>query len=156
MPKNWCFWTVCWIRLLRVLWTERRSNQSILREINPEYSLEGLILKLKRQYFGHLMRTDNSLENLWCWERLRAEGEEGIRWWDGWMASLMQWTWTGQTLGEGEGQGGLACCSHWGWKESDMTGQLNSNNKGYIIALMESWFFVPLWCMWWLILNHAK
>ena len=52
----------CWRRLLKVPWTARRSNQSILREINPEYSLEGLMLKLKHQYFGHLMRTDNSLE----------------------------------------------------------------------------------------------
>ena len=52
----------CWGRLLKVPWTARRSNQSILREINPEYSLEGLMLKLKHQYFGHLMRTDNSLE----------------------------------------------------------------------------------------------
>ncbi|MDK7829785.1 hypothetical protein, partial [Enterococcus faecalis] len=52
----------CWKKLLRVLWTARRSNQSILKEINPEYSLEGLILKLKLQYFGHLMRRTNSLE----------------------------------------------------------------------------------------------
>ena len=53
--KNWCFWLWCWRRLLRVPWTARRSNQSILKEISPEYSLEGLILKLKLQYFGHLM-----------------------------------------------------------------------------------------------------
>ena len=58
------FEPLCWRRLLKIPWIARRSNQSILREINPEYSLEGLILKLKRQYFGHLMRTDNSLENL--------------------------------------------------------------------------------------------
>ena len=65
-----------------------------LKEINPEYSLEGLILKLKLQYFGHLMWRNNSLKRPWCWERLRAEGEEGVRRWDGWMASLIQWTWT--------------------------------------------------------------
>ena len=59
-PKNWCFWTMCWRRLLRVPWTARRSTQSILKEINPEYSLEGLMVKLKLQYFGHLMwRTDS-------------------------------------------------------------------------------------------------
>ena len=57
MPSNWC-----WRRLLKVPWTIRRSNQSILREINPEYSLEGLMLKLMFQYFGHLTQTDNSLE----------------------------------------------------------------------------------------------
>ena len=64
---------------LRVPWTARRSNKSILREINPEYSLEGLMLKLKFQDFGHLMRTDDSLEKFLSWERLRAEGEEGVR-----------------------------------------------------------------------------
>ena len=68
----------CWRRLLRVPWTARRSNQSILREINPEYSLEGLMVKLKCQYFAHLKQTANSLEKTWCWERLRGE-EEGIR-----------------------------------------------------------------------------
>ena len=61
VPKNWCLWTVCWRRLLRVPWTARRSNQSILREINLEYSLEGLMLKLKLQCFGQLMGTADSL-----------------------------------------------------------------------------------------------
>ena len=67
----------CWRRLLRVPWTARRSNQSILKEINPEYSLEGLILKLKLQFFGHLIRRIDSLER--CWERLKAKGKEGGR-----------------------------------------------------------------------------
>jgi len=74
----------CWRRHLRVPWTARRSNQSILKEINPEHSLEGLMLKL--QYFGHLMQTANSLESPWCWERLRAEkrrGHQRMRWLDG-------------------------------------------------------------------------
>ena len=80
-------------RFLRILWTARSSNQSILKEINPEYSLEGLMLKLKLQYFGHLMERADSLEKLWCWERLKA-GEEGDdRGCDGWMASPTQWTW---------------------------------------------------------------
>ena len=83
----------CWRRLLRVPWAARRSNQSILKEINPEYSLERLMLKLKLQYFGHLMWRANSLEKTWCLERLRAGGEGGNREWDGWMASLNQWTW---------------------------------------------------------------
>ena len=65
----------CWRRLLRVPWTARRSNQSILKEISPGCSLEGLMLKLKVQYFGHLMRRANSFEKTRCWERLRAEGE---------------------------------------------------------------------------------
>ena len=63
----------CWRRLLRVPWTARRSKQSILKEISPEYSLEGLMLKLKLQYFGHLMRRTDSLEKTLCWERLRQE-----------------------------------------------------------------------------------
>ena len=69
----------CWRKLLKVPCTARRSNQSILNEIKPEYSLEELMLKLKLKYFGHLMWTDDSLESLWCWERLRTEGEEHQR-----------------------------------------------------------------------------
>ena len=82
----------CWTRLLRVPWTARRSNQSILKEISPEYSLEGQMLKLKLQYFGHLMQLIH-LKRPWCWERLKAGGERDDRGWDGWMASPTQWTW---------------------------------------------------------------
>ena len=81
----------CWRRLLRVPWTARRSNQSILKEISPGYSLEGLMLKL--QYFGHLMRRVDLLEKLWCCEGLGARGQGDDRGWDGWMASLTQCTW---------------------------------------------------------------
>ena len=69
----------CWRILLRVPWTTSRCNQSILKEISPEYSLEGLMLKLKLQYFGHLMQRTDSLERPWCWERLKVEGEVGDR-----------------------------------------------------------------------------
>ena len=72
----------CWRRLLRVPWTARRSNQSILKEIIPGYSLEGLMLKLNLQYFGHLMWRANS-KRPWCWERWKAKGEEEGRGWDG-------------------------------------------------------------------------
>ena len=78
----------CWKRLLRVPWTSRRSNQSILKEINPGYSLEGLMMKLKLQYFGHLMRRADSFEKTLIWERLREGGEGDDRGWDGWMASI--------------------------------------------------------------------
>ena len=89
----------CWRRLLRVHWTARRGNQSILKEISPEYSLEGLMLKLKLQYFGHLMRRTDSLEKRpWFWERLKAGGEGDNRGWDGWMASPTR---------VGDGQGSL-------------------------------------------------
>ena len=83
----------CWRRLLRVPWTARRPNQSILKEISPEYSLEGLMLELKLQYLGQLMWRTDSLEKTQCWERLKAGGEGGHREWDGRMALLTQWTW---------------------------------------------------------------
>ena len=82
-----------WRRLLRVPWAARRSNQSILKEISPEYSLEGLMLKLKLQYFGHLMQRIDLLQNPSCWERLKAGGEGDDRGWDGCMASPTRWTW---------------------------------------------------------------
>ena len=83
----------CWRRLLRVPWTARRSNQSILKEISPGCSLEGLILKLKLPYFGHLMWRVDPLERPWCWEGLGAGGEGDETGWDGWMASLTWWAW---------------------------------------------------------------
>ena len=83
----------CWRRLLKAPWTARRSNQSILKEISPGCSLEGLMLKLKPQYSGHLVQRGDYLTRPWCWERLRAGGEADDRGWDGWMASPTQWTW---------------------------------------------------------------
>ena len=84
----------CWRTLLRVPWTLRRSNQSILKEINSEYSLEELTLKLKLPYFGHLMeRADSQEKKPWCWERMKAEREGDDRGWDGWIVSPTQWTW---------------------------------------------------------------
>ena len=82
----------CWRRLLRVPWTARRSKQSILKEISLDHSLEGLMLKLKHQYFCHLIWETDSLEKTWCWERLRS-GEGTDRVWDSWMASPTYWTW---------------------------------------------------------------
>ena len=77
---------------MRIPWTARRSNQSTLKEINLEYSLEGLLLKLKLQYFGHVMQRADSLEKTLMWERLKAGGKGGNRGQDGWMTSLIQWT----------------------------------------------------------------
>ena len=123
----------CWRRLFRVPWTARRSNQSILKEISPEYSLEGLTLKLKLQYFGHMIqRTDSFVKTLMLGKiEGRRRGDD--RGWNGWMASPSnQWTWvwvgsrswTGWWT-VGYGQGSLMCCSPWGHKESDTTEQLN-------------------------------
>ena len=89
-PKNWCFWTGNWTQFTlsvhRVPWTARRSNQSVLKEINPEYSLEGLVLKLKLQYFGHLIQRINSLEKTWMLGKIegrRRRGWQRMRWLDG-------------------------------------------------------------------------
>ena len=85
-PKNWCFWTVVLQKTLESFLTARRSNQSILKEISPEYSLQGLMLKLKLQYFGHLMQRANSLEKtlmLGKIEGRRRRGQQRIRWLDG-------------------------------------------------------------------------
>ena len=83
----------CWRRLLRVPWTARRSNQSILKEISAEYSLEGLMLKLILQYLATWWEELTHWERPWWWERLKAGGEGDDRGWDGWMASPTQWTW---------------------------------------------------------------
>ena len=112
----------CWRRLLRVPWTARRSNQWILKEINPEYSLEGLMLKLKLQSFGHLIQRANSLgKNLepgkdWK-QKEKGVLEDEMIGWHHWLNGHE----FEQTLGDSERQGGLACCSPWDCKELDMT-----------------------------------
>jgi len=111
----------CWRGLLRVPWTAKRSNQSILKEINPEYSLEGLVLKL--QYFGHLMQKANSLKKTLTMGTIKGGGGWGgvaVNEMAGWHHQLNGHEFE-QTLGDGEGQGSLACCSPWGHKESDTT-----------------------------------
>ena len=92
-PKIDAFELWCWRILLRIPWTARRSSQSILKEISTGYSLEGLMLKLKLQYFGHFIEELTHWKRPWCWEGLGAGGEGGGRGWDGWMASLTRWTW---------------------------------------------------------------
>ena len=83
---------LCWKSLLRVPWTAR-SNQPILNEINPEYLLQGLMLKLKLQYYGHMMGRVKSLKKTLMLEKLKAGTEGDDRGWDGWKASRTQWTW---------------------------------------------------------------
>ena len=105
-------------------WTWR-SNQSILKEISPGCSLEGLRLKLKLQYFGHLMRRVDSLEKTLMLGKIEGRGEGDERGWDGWMTSWLNGHGFGWTLGVGDGQGVLGCCGSWGHKELDMTELLN-------------------------------
>ena len=114
-----------WKRLLRVLWTARRSNQSILKQISPKYSLEGLMLKLKLQYFGHLMQRTDSLEKtlmLGKIEGRRRRGQQRMRWLDNITDNGHEFE---QTPGVGDGQEGLACYSPWSHRESDTTERLH-------------------------------
>ena len=140
-----------WRKLLRMSLTTRRSNQQILKEINPEYSLEGLILKLKIQYFGHLMRRADSLEKTlmldlnarkdWGQEEKGALEDVMIRWHHWLNGHEIE-----QTLGDGEGQGSQACCGPPGSKESDMTQCLNHTSALFrwssvypIVFLSQLW-----------------
>ena len=115
----------CWRRFLRVPWTARRSNQSILKEISPGHSLEGLILKLKLQNFGHRCEELTHWKRPWFLEQLKAGGEGDDRGWDGRIASVTQCTWVWVDSGSSDGHGDLACCSLCGHKKSDMTEWLN-------------------------------
>ena len=105
-PKNWCFWTVVLEKTLESPWTARKSNQSIVKEISPKYSLEGLMLKLKLQYFGHLIWITDSLEKTLMLGKIkggRRRGQQRMRWLDGIMprwtwvwAGFRSWWWTGK------------------------------------------------------------
>ena len=123
-------------RLLRIPWTARRSNQSILKEISPEYSLEGLMLKLKLLYFGHLMRRTD-LEKTWVLgkiegRRRRGREDEMVRWYHRLDGHEFE-----QALGVVDGQGSVACCSPWGLNEMDITEQLNNNKR--ILLFLFLW-----------------
>ena len=123
----------CWRRLLRVPWTARGSNKSILKEISLEYSLAGLMFKLKLQYFGHLMWRTDYLKDPdagkdWKWEEKGMTEDEMVGWHHRLGGHGFGWT-----PGVVDGQGGLACCSPWGHLESDMTERLELNwneNRG--------------------------
>ena len=120
--KHWridAFELWCWKRLLRVCWTTRISNQSTLKEINPKYSLEGLVLKLKFQYFDHLMCRANSLEKTLMLGKIGSRGttEDAMVGWHLWFNGHE----FEQALGDGEGQTSLKGWSPWGCKESEMT-----------------------------------
>ena len=126
--KSWridAFELWCWRRLLRIPWMARRSNQSILKEISPEYSLERLMLKLKLQYFGHLMWWTDSLEKTLMLGKSkggRRRGWQRMRWLDSITNSMDM---SLSRLRVGDGQEGLACCSPWGCRELDTAEWLN-------------------------------
>ena len=121
-PKNWCCWTVVLEKTLESLLDCKEIQPSILKEISPEYSLEGPMLKLKLLYFGHLMWTADSLEKtlmLWKIEGERRRGRQWMRWLDG-ITGLSGHEFE-HAPGVTDGQGSLVCCSPWGHKELDTT-----------------------------------
>ena len=137
--KNWCFWTVV-LKTFESPWTARRANQSILKEVSPQCSLEGLTLKLKLQYFGHLMQTVNSLEKtlmLGKIEGRRRKGWQRMKWLDGIINSMD--ISLSKTPGDSEGQEGLACCSPWGRKDLGTTDQLNNSLTSNSQVVMCTW-----------------
>ena len=121
----------CWRRLLRVPWTARRSNQSILKENSPEYSLEGLMLRLKLWYFGHVMQGADSLEKTLMLGKIEGKRRRGLQRWLDSNYRMVGWDhWLNgrdfeQALRDDERQESLACSSSWGCKELDMTEWLN-------------------------------
>ena len=131
---------------LRVPWTARRSSQSILKEISPEYSLEGLMLSWNSNTLATWCEELTPWKRPWCRERLRAGGKGDDRGWDGWMVSPTQWTWVWASSGVGDGQGGLACCNPWDRKELDTTEKLNWLNRAVGSCRIAQG--AQLWALW--------
>ena len=125
----------CWRRLLRVPWTAKRSNKSILKEISPGYSWRYWCWSWNSNTLATSCGELTHLKRPWRWERMRAGGEGDDRGWDGWMASLTQWTWVWVDFGSWWWTGRPAYCGSWGRKESDTTERLNWTDQKYYTFL---------------------
>ena len=136
----------CWRRLLRIHWTARKSNQSILKEINPEYLLGGLMLKLRFQYFSHLMWRADSLEKTLMLGKTEGRKRRGQQRMVGWPHQLYGHEFD-QALGDGEGQGSLVCCSLWDHKELDRTEDWTT--ACHTLSYLHASPICSL-CLWWL------
>ena len=123
----------CWRRLMRGPLTARRSKESILKESVLNIHWKDWCWSWNSNTLATWCEEQTHWKRPWCWERLKARGEVDDRGRDGWMASLTQWTWVWVSSRSGDGQGGLACCSLWGHKESDMTEQLNWNGRNWTL-----------------------
>ena len=137
----------CWRRLLRFPWTARRSNQSILKEISPGCSLEGLMLNLKLQYFSHVMRRAVSFEKTLILGKIEGQEKKGTT--EDEMFGRhyrLNGQGFGWTLGVGDGQGGLACCNSWGHKESDTTEWLNWTDTN--LDCVKTSFPILIYILW--------
>ena len=154
VKKAECWWIDafelwCWRRLLRVPWTARRSNQSILKEISPEYSLEGLMLKLKLQYFGHLIQRTDSLEKTLMLGKIEGGRRRGRQRMDGWMASPTLWTWVWATRagrpGVLQSMGSQRVKHNWGTELNWLAGMKWLWNKDtHLVSESREISFLPL------------
>ena len=131
----------CWRRLLRVPWIAKRSNWSILKEINPEYSLEDWCWSWSSNTLATWWKEPTHWKKSWCWERLRVRGEGGNRGWDGWMASLTQWTWVSANSKR-----------HWRTGKSGVLQFMGSQRLGHNLVTEEqqeciatNLYFLPFW-----------
>ena len=145
-PKNWCFWTVVLEKTLKIPWTSRRSDQSILKEISPGCSLEGLMLKLKLHYFSHLMQRTNSLEKTLMLGKIeggRIRGQQRMRWLDGItdsidmsLTSSGSWCWTEKPDGVANSWTWLSDWTELNWSESPNGSQKKQCTYRYLVKFI--------------------
>ena len=128
----------CWGRILRVLWTARRSNLSMIKEIRPEYSWKDWCWSWNSNTLAIWCKEVTHCKRPWCWKRFKAGGEEDDRGWDDWMPSLTWWTWVWASSEIGDGQGSLTCCNPWDHKELDPTEWVNWKPENHMLPAIQA------------------